>query len=234
MEAPVTREELERFVSDHSSFVIRLAQRLTRRLPASIDVDDVIQCGMIGLLDAARRYREQRNVTFTVFARRRVMGAMLDGLRRVDHASRDQRAMIRREALIRTRLEQRLHRRPSSREIAAELGISLLEYDRVRSSARALETVGFGGAEELEALALGPDACHSDALSSLLGESALLEMERALSNMDRKAFEAFTLYYFERLSMRSIGERLGIGEARVSQILAKATTAIRARFCVAD
>src|SRR5262249_17517264 len=117
--------DVEQRVTEFAPLVWRMAHYLASKLPASVEIDDIIQAGLIGLMDAAQRFEESQGFKFETFASQRIKGAMLDELRQSDWLPRSARKSMRQIETAITKLEQRLGRPPTERELAAELGVSL-------------------------------------------------------------------------------------------------------------
>ena len=219
---------LERF----APLVNRIARQLVSKLPASVELDDIVQAGMIGLMDAARRYRDDRGAQFETFATQRVRGAMLDELRPTDWAPRSLRRSLRAlDAAVQV-LEQRLGRRPLEGEVARELGVSLADYRSLVAEARGGQIVSLEELDEtVEGEALtrqrADPACEPQAIAEerrirgdLVGAiEALPERERQLMG----------LYYEEDLNFREIAAVFGVTESRVCQMHSRAVARLRAR-----
>lgn len=217
--------------------VKRVALQLRGRLPAHVELDDLISDGTVGLIDAVRKFDPAKRVTIESYARYRIRGAILDSLRDQDHASRDMRRRIKKIESTCQELERRLGRPAEDAEMAAAMGLTLQQwYERVGE----LQRLGYEGTGSRipqeynrrineEDLPAGKDdnpfdLCYRreqrDLISRALG--CLTERERSI----------ITLYYKEARTMKQIGARLGIDESRVSQLHSAATVRLRSR--VAD
>jgi RNA polymerase sigma factor for flagellar operon FliA len=192
-------------------------------------MDDLVQAGMIGLFDALSRYQADQGAQFETFAMQRVRGAMLDELRGADWLPRSVRRNHREiEAAIR-RLEQRLHRSPSEREIADELGLALDGYQAMLADSRSAQLVPIDDVDPEEAaltheVSPGPLAMLRDERfrSALVAQiERLPERERLIMGM----------YYEQELNLKEIGAVLGVTESRVSQLHSQAVARLRAGLC---
>lgn len=224
-------------VEAYAPLVKRIAFQLMAKLPASVDVDDLIQNGMIGLLDAIGRYEEGLGAQFETYAVQRVRGAMLDGLRENDWLPRSLRRDMRRiEAAIHA-LEQRHGRAPSETELAESLGVPLAEYQHMLQEARGHQLVYF---EDFS------DADGDDYLERHLGQTeanplAILEdadmrakLVGAIQDLPEREKLVMALYYDEELNLREIGEVLGVTESRVCQLHSQAVARLRSRVLGGD
>jgi RNA polymerase sigma factor FliA len=224
--------ECQPLVERFAPMVNRIARQLVAKLPASVEMDDIVQAGMIGLMDAARRYRDDQGAQFETFATQRVRGAMLDELRQNDWAPRTVRRTQRAiDTALRT-LEQRLGRAPQEREIAAELGVSLREYRAMLVEARGGQVVSF---EEIEETAEG-DAVARHRADESWEPHARLEERRfreslvaAIGSLPERERLLMGLYYEQDLNFREIAAVLGVTESRVCQMHTQAVSRVRSQ-----
>jgi RNA polymerase sigma factor for flagellar operon FliA len=229
-ETPV--DARNRLVLDHVGLVKVLAARVSRRVPAQVEVNELIGVGMIGLIDAARRYQPSLGVPFEAFARRRIHGAMLDTLRGLDWAPRAVRKMRRDVDAAIAVLRHSLRRAPDDAEIAAELHVSNEEYARMLDQIRAVELASVRqSASDREGgmldVAIDPDE----------GPHAHLEREElrrhlagAIRELPERERQILSLYYEQELTLAEIGAVIGVGESRVSQLRTQAVARLRARL----
>lgn len=218
-------------VVDHIGLVKVLAARLARRVPVQVEVNELISVGMVGLVDAARRYKPALGVPFDAFARRRVHGAMLDALRDLDWAPRSVRKMRRDLDATMSRLRHTLGREPTEREIADDLGLSDEAYQRMLDQVRALDLASIrhrdGHGREILELAIDPDqGPHVRLERAELRE----HLGRAILDLPARERHILSLYYEHELTLAEIGEVIGVGESRVSQLRTQAIARLRARL----
>lgn len=225
------RTDRDALVLEHVGLVKTLAQRLVQRLPAQVEVNDLVSVGVLGLIDAATRYKASTGVPFDAFARRRIQGAMLDALRDLDWAPRSLRKMRRDLDQAIARLRHELSRDPNDEEIAASMQLSSAEYDRMLDQVKSLE---LGAMRQL-------DAANQDGLSLIElcidpeeGPEARLEraelrehLGRALAELPDRERQILALYYEEELTMAEIGAVIGVCESRVSQLRSLALSRLR-------
>jgi len=218
-------------VIQHVGLVKAMAHRLAQRLPAQVEMVDLISVGVIGLIEAAKRYKPSMGVPFDAFVRRRLQGAMLDALRDLDWAPRSLRKLRRDLDGTVARLRHDLSREPREAEIAAAMDLTEEEYtkvlDQVRSlelgAIRQLDSTGSDGAPLLE-LVIDPD----EGPEAKLHRSELRRhLARALTDLPERERQVLALYYEEELTMAEIGQVIGVSESRVSQLRSLALSRLR-------
>ncbi|MEJ2009833.1 MAG: FliA/WhiG family RNA polymerase sigma factor [Acidobacteriota bacterium] len=217
--------------------VRRVALQLRGRLPAHVELDDLVSEGVIGLIDAVKKFDPLKGVTIESYARYRIRGAILDSLREQDHASRDMRRRIKRIESASRGLEFQLRRPAGDAEMARAMGLSLAKwYERVAE----LRRLGFDGSgsripQEIakrvdeEDLAAGPE---DDPFALCYRREQREILARALDSLTERERSIITLYYKNALTMKQIGNRLGIDESRVSQLHSGALGRLRTRIAV--
>ena len=219
---------VERF----APLVTRIARQLAAKLPASVELDDIVQAGMIGLMDAARRYKADQGAQFETFATQRVRGAMLDEVRQNDWAPRTVRRTQRALDAAIHAVEQRLGRAATEREIAGELGVSLADYRAMLVEARGGQIVSF---DEIEENAEGEAVARHRSDESQEPHARLEErrfreaLVSAIGELPEREQQLMGLYYEQDLNFREIAAVLGVTESRICQMHTQAVARLRAR-----
>ncbi|MEW5981054.1 MAG: RNA polymerase sigma factor FliA [Acidobacteriota bacterium] len=226
--APLDRNEL---VVAHIGLVKTLAQRLARRLPANVEVADLVSIGTLGLVEAAGRYRLSMGVPFEAFARRRVQGAMLDELRDLDWAPRSLRRRRREVDGAISQLRSELGREPSETEIAAALGLSETQYGHVLEE---LRTLDIAAVRQLEDTGSDRQPLLEVCIDPEEGPDARLErsemrrlLAAAICKLPKRERLVLAMYYEEDMTLAEIGVVLGVGESRISQVRSMAIARLR-------
>ena len=221
----------EQLVSQYLPLVKRIAFHMMGRLPPSVDVDDLVQNGMIGLLDALERYEEVPGAQFETYAAQRIRGAMLDGLRENDWQPRGVRREMRRVEAAIHKLEHENGRQPTEGELADELKLGLADYHKLLLDARGhqlvyledLADVGRGDFLEHHGVTTGPDPLALLELAAT--RQALVSAIEALPEREKMMM---ALYYEKDLNLREIGEVMKVSESRVCQLHSQAIARLRA------
>ncbi|EGK71247.1 MAG: RNA polymerase sigma factor FliA [Methyloversatilis sp.] len=224
----------DQLAKHYAPLVKRIAYHLMAKLPASVQVEDIIQNGMLGLLDAMSRYEEGLGAQFETYAVQRIRGAMLDGLRENDWLPRSLRRDMRRiESAIHT-LEQQKGRQPTEGELAESLGMPLGEYQKMLQEARGYQLVYFedftdGDDDDyLDRHSVGTE--DLDPLERLLDKNMRDVLVKAIGDLPEREKTVMGLYYEEDLNLREIGEILGVSESRVCQLHSQAIARLRSRI----
>jgi RNA polymerase sigma factor for flagellar operon FliA len=224
---PAYRDQL---VQEYLPYVKRIVQRIATHLPASVDVEDLMNVGVIGLIQAVDRYDPKRDNKFMTYAIFRIKGAVLSELRSRDFLSRSSRRKLRELDQASQHLEQRLGRRADD-ELAAELGIDLDELHRTRQMSSisfiSFEELGVSSRDEKEKLIAYLMHQEDDALSQTRLKELKSALARAIEQLSEKERLVISLYYLDELTMKETGEVLNITESRVSQIHSQAISRLR-------
>lgn len=228
-----TELDKKEYLTRFAPLVKRVAYHLMVRLPASVQVDDLIQVGMIGLLDAISNYDGNQGAQFETYAVQRIRGAMLDELRQSDWLPRSARKHLRQIETAIATLEQRFKRAPSEGELAKELGISLTEYQQILLDARGSQLFYYEdfkdeGEEGFLDRHLADSAANP--LEMLQNEGFRAQLVEAISTLPEREKLMMAMYYEEELNLREIGEVLGVSESRVCQLHTQAVTRLRSQL----
>ncbi len=218
-----------RLVLDHVELVRTLAARLAHRIPSHIEFNELVSVGMMGLVEAARRFQPARGVPFDAFARRRVHGAMVDSLRGMDWAPRSVRRMRREVDAAIARVRHELRREPTEQDMAVALNVSEDDYRKMLDQIRAVDLATLRQLESPDDHPLLEVAIESDEGPHARLERAELRehLGRALMQIPERERQILSLYYEHELTLAEIGEVIGVGESRVSQIRTQAIARLR-------
>lgn len=218
-------------VIEYAPLVKRIAYHLMGRLPASIQVEDLIQAGMIGLLEASKNYDSTKGASFSTYAGIRIRGSMLDEIRRGDWAPRSVHRNTRKVAQAIHEIENETGRDARDIDVAERLGVNLEEYHHMLQDTNGTRIFAF------EDLGIGDDVLTSGLLGSLPGPLDGLQHEDFRKNLAKGIAElpereslVLALYYDEELNLREVGEVLGVSESRISQIHSQAMIRLQSRL----
>ncbi len=228
----VQRGGADELVRRHSAMVKRIAWHLKARLPASVEIGDLIQAGMIGLLEAAKNYVAARNSSFEAYASLRIRGAMLDEMRRTDWTPRSVYRRLREVMDAMRAIEAETGREAEEGEIVLRLGISHEEYaqimdDASRSRVLSLSTDDDEGESKVFDVADDEDAQPQVRFEDSGRRQALASAIAALPEREQLMM---ALYYNEELNLKEIGEVLGVSESRICQLHGQALVRLRTRL----
>lgn len=227
----VQRMPVDQLVAEHSALVRRIAYHLVARLPQSVDVGDLIQAGMIGLIEAAQNYSPARAASFEGYAGIRIRGAMFDELRKTDWTPRSVHRKFRQACEAVRAVEAETGRDAGDAEVAHRLGIGLDEYHQVLVDAlgcRVLSLSGSAdeGSEPIDVAA----ATASEPAPSLESERMRRDLVAAIERLPEREKLVMSLYYEHELNLKEIGQVLGVSESRVCQIHGQALVRLRSRL----
>lgn len=227
-----TAEARETLILTHLPKVKFIADRLAAKLPPSVERDDLYGAGVVGLIDAVERFDPSRGVAFTTFAEMRVRGAILDNLRSTDWASRTMRRRAREIQAAFTELEQLRGGAVTEAEVAEHMKISITELRESLQDIRGLRITNLDERDEETGLSIS-DLVTDNALSPLdeLGKAEYRRsLARAIDKLPERERQVIALYYTEELTMKEIGDVLGVTESRVSQLRSQAVVRLRANL----
>jgi RNA polymerase sigma factor for flagellar operon FliA len=236
-EIEICPENTEQIVKEYSPMIKYVANRIAMRLPPHIEVDDLISVGAIGLMDAIEKYDPTRGAKFKTYAEFRVRGSILDELRSLDWVPRSVRQKASNLDAVSSKLQSQLGRLPEDEEIAKEMGVTLEEFFNTLNETRnmpllSLEDLGIArhsGDKQSLLDTLEGKGDHDPQTQMRLTELKTLIAE-AIDSLPEKERLMVSLYYYEELTMKEIGEVLGITESRISQIHSKAVYRLRTKL----
>ena len=228
----------DRLIVTYAPLVKYVAGRLGSGLPAHVDDEDLVSYGLLGLIGAIERYDPDRDVKFETYAIQRIRGAIIDELRALDWVPRSVRSRAREIERAIAELEARLARAPTDEEIAQKLGLSEEELNEIlseisRSSIAALDelwTISSTGGDQVALIDTIEDTEAPDPQASLSQTELREAIADSIARLPEREKLVVTLYYYEELTLREIGEVLGVTESRVSQLHTKAVLRLKARL----
>lgn len=236
--ARMSPEEREALILEHTPLIRYVAGRIAMRLPSHVVLDDLMSAGVLGLIDAVDKFDPTKKVKFKTYAEFRIRGAILDELRAMDWVPRSVRRKSTNLEGVYNRLQNQLGRPAADEEVAQELGVSLEEFYKLLDEVRGVNLLSLDDSEsplakldsEQILKAMGRQEEGEDPLV-LLGLAELRDqVAKAIEGLPEKEMLVVSLYYYDELTMREIGEVLGYTESRISQMHTKAILRLRARL----
>ncbi len=228
------RLDIDSLLKQYSPLVRRLAHQMIAKLPANVEIDDLIQVGMIGLTDALTRFDAEQGVQFETFATQRIRGAMLDELRGADWMSRGTRKQQREIEAAVHRLEQRLGRAPQESEIAKEMSISLTEYQELLGKVRGTQLIYLedmsGDDGDSDFLDRHVSSDGSDPLSLLSDHKMRAALVEAIKALPEREQYVMSMYYEQDMNLKEIAAVLGVTESRVCQLHSQSIARLRVKL----
>lgn len=224
--------EREALITAHLGKVKYIADRFAAKLPPSVERDDLYGAGVIGLIEAVERYDASRGIAFTTFAELRVRGAILDNLRSLDWASRTTRRRSREIQDAYSQIEQENQRTATEEEVASKMKIPLAELRESLQDLRGLKITDLDERDEetgLSAMDTIRDTATSP-LEKIEDNQKRRLLAQAIEKLPERERQVVALYYLEELTMKEIGEVLGVTESRVSQLRTQAIVRLRANL----
>ncbi len=212
-------------VDEYAYLVKRIAHHLVARLPDSVQVDDLVQAGMIGLLEAGAKYEKGKGASFETYAGIRIRGAMLDEIRRGDWAPRSVHRNTRRISEAMRNVESKTGREAQDKDVAAALGVEIGEYYKMLNDTRGARLFSFEDVTEADQPA---DSSSAAAVAEgFEGDVFRRHLAGAIARLPQREALVLSLYYDEELNLKEIGAVLGVSESRISQIMSKAVLRLR-------
>ena len=222
----MSRSDTDALVMRHAELVKRIAYHLAGRLPASVEVDDLIQAGMLGLLEAAANFTAGRGASFETYAGIRIRGAMIDALRKLDWAPRSVHRKSREVAKAIRDLEAELGREARDAEIATRMGIDIADYHRIVQDTVACQMTNIDDTATGEI-----NDQRNDPFADIVDENFRTELTQAIGELPEREKLVMSLYYGDDLNLKEIGAVLKVTESRVCQLHGQALARLKARLC---
>jgi len=230
----IANRDVNAIVNELAPLVKRISYHFMAKLPASVEVDDLIQAGLIGLLDAAKNFDDTQGAQFETYAIQRIRGSILDELRQADWLPRNVRKNLRKIETAVSKLEQQFGRAPRETELAEHLQVPLDEYQHMLLDARGYQLLHYEDFQESEDSDffdsyLGADPQRGP-LEALEDEGFRRNLVQAISALPDREKLVMGLYYEQEMNLKEIGEVLGVSESRVCQLHSQAVARLRARM----
>jgi RNA polymerase sigma factor for flagellar operon FliA len=220
-------------VAEFAPLVRRMAHHLAAKLPSSVDVDDIIQAGLIGLMDAASKFEASQGNQFETYASQRIRGAMLDELRSNDWLPRSIRKGFRQIEQAISKLEQRLGHAPNEREIAAELSLSLVDYQALLREARGYQLFHIEDFDSDSEGGLFDRICpdlNANPLDKIQDSRFRAALVKAIEGLPEREAHLMGMYYEQELNFKEIAAVLHVSESRICQLHGQAIARLRAKL----
>ncbi|MBI2838006.1 MAG: FliA/WhiG family RNA polymerase sigma factor [Acidobacteria bacterium] len=233
----LTAREREAMILEHLPLIKYVVHRIGARLPPQVDREDLIQAGILGLIDAIEKFEPDRGIKFKTYAELRVRGAILDSLREVDWVPRNLRRQSRDVQRAYADLEQELGRPATDQEVAARIGMSLEEFQKLLDQLRGInigsiqQSGSNGGEEDADPIEYCLEAGEETSPTVLVEK---IEMRRILGEaidlLPQNEKLVVSLYYYDELTMKEISAVLSVNESRISQLHTKAMLRLRGKL----
>lgn len=229
----LANRDVDALVNELAPLVKRIAYHFMAKLPASVEVDDLIQAGLMGLLDAAKNFDDTQGAQFETYAIQRIRGSILDELRQADWLPRNVRKNLRKIETAVAALEQQLGRAPRETELAKHMEVGLEEYQQMLLDSRGYQLLHYEDFQESE---------DSDFFDSFVADGQRTPLEviedagfrkhlvQAISLLPEREKVVMGLYYEQEMNLKEIGEVLGVSESRVCQLHSQAVARLRTRM----
>ncbi len=229
----MNRDEL---VMSHLPLVKYLVGRISAKLPPHLDQQDLLSVAVVGLITAAERFDPGRGIQFKTFAEKRIMGSIMDELRAQDWLPRTLREKYKRLEQEFSKLEQKLGRNPTSEEVAAAMGMDLEKYFQLVEEVHSLSFMSLDDFQEDEDggsfgfMHFLSDNGVENPQNQMMAKQLLQSLGNAIDTLPEKERIVVTLYYYEELNLKEIGEVLSLTESRISQLHSQAVIRLRAKM----
>ncbi|HSU89122.1 MAG TPA: FliA/WhiG family RNA polymerase sigma factor [Terriglobia bacterium] len=230
----MTPAERDNLINETLPLIKHIAHRVATRLPANIEMRDLINAGVIGLLDAIEKFEPERNVKFKTYAEVRIRGAILDSLRNLDWAPRSLRKKSKDLEKIYADLSQKLGRPATDEEVSEAMGEDIEDFHALVDQLHGLTIGSFENLSDSEDsenyINYYPDDGSNDPYAKFESNELTSMLAQAIEELPEKERLVLSLYYYEEFTMKEIGALLGVNESRVSQLHTKATLRLRGRL----
>jgi len=224
-------ESQDDLIANHVSLVKRIAHHLSARLPDSVDINDLMQAGMIGLLEASNNFDDSRGASFETYAGIRIRGSMLDEVRKQDWTPRSVYRKQREVSDMIRSIEARTGRPAEAQEVADGLGIGITEYHDIVRDAAGCRLFSLNAAQDDSSVGYAePRSATATPDQELSREQQSAGIAAAIENLPERERLVLSLYYERELNLKEIGEVLGVSESRVCQIHSQAAMRLRTMF----
>jgi RNA polymerase sigma factor for flagellar operon FliA len=233
----ISEHEREYYITEYAPLIKVVAGRLAMRLPSHIDQNDLLSAGIMGLLDAIQKFDPEKGVAFKSYAEFRIRGAMLDELRAMDWVPRSVRKNAKLLEKAYGNVERRTMKPATDEEVAKELGVDMDSFHRLIDETRGISVFNEEDLGELLAHKKISDSFHTTGGSIMIDPVESLDLRemkevlaKAIDALPKKERTVITLYYYEELTMKEIGDVIGYTESRISQLHTKAVIRLRHRI----
>ncbi len=231
MYTPEGKQIAEQLVEKYAPLVKKIAYHLSARLPADIHIDDIIQSGLIGLLDASKHYDPEQGAQFETYATIRIRGAILDEVRRCDWVPKSVHKKARDLSAAMHVIELRTGRDARDIEVAQEMDISMEEYYQILKDSNSCRMLSFDDLDTDDTHSLGMfEDRQSNVVSEVLDEEFRNHLSQAIAGLPEREKMVMSLYYDTGMNLKEVGTLIGISESRVSQLLSQAQLRLKARM----
>ncbi len=231
MYTPEGKQIAEQLVKKYAPLVKKIAYHLSARLPADIHIDDIIQSGLIGLLDASKHYDPEQGAQFETYATIRIRGAILDEVRRCDWVPKSVHKKARDLSAAMHVIELRTGRDARDIEVAQEMDISMEEYYQILKDSNSCRMLSFDDLDTDDTHSLGMfEDRQSNVVSEVLDEEFRNHLSQAIAGLPEREKMVMSLYYDTGMNLKEVGTLIGISESRVSQLLSQAQLRLKARM----
>jgi RNA polymerase sigma factor for flagellar operon FliA len=225
------RSEADALIARHAELVKRIAYHLAGRLPPQVEVEDLVQAGMLGLLEAAAHYTADRGASFETYAGIRIRGAMLDALRKLDWAPRSVHRKARAAAKALREVENELGGEADETAVATRLGVPVTEYQKIVRDASACRLMSLEDLTTADGITVElPADASSDPLADVTDDAMRDALVGAIDQLPEREKLVMSLYYEREMNLKEIGAVLNVTESRVCQLHGQALARLRSRL----